>query len=46
MENGDKVEFDFQLTIYSDKPVEFRKLDDTKCSILTGNFDENTAGGS
>jgi len=37
---------EFTLTIFSDREVELRKLDDIKSQILTGEFDKQSAGGS
>jgi hypothetical protein len=37
---------DFTLTVFSDKEVELRKLDDVKSQILTGEFDKQSSGGS
>jgi len=41
-----QTEQDFVLTVFSDKEVELRKLDDVKSQITTGEFDKQSAGGS
>lgn len=44
----DKLNYDqdFSITVFSDKEIELRKLDDVKSQILTGEFDKQSAGGS
>jgi len=45
-EGADKAEVEFNLTVYSDKEVDLRKVDDQHSQIVTGEFNAGNAGGS
>jgi len=41
-----KAEIEFNLTVYSDREVDLRKVDDQHSQIVTGEFNSGNAGGS